>query len=84
MSNQATPAPAETAPSRNLVQLALRLREAGVVAFLVLLGLAFGLLNDRFLSVQNLTIVASSAAILATGRPPIRTSRRSRWWRSRC
>jgi len=65
MSNPSMPAPAETAPSRNLVQFALRLREAGVVAFLVLLGLAFGLLNDRFLSVQNLTIVASSAAILA-------------------
>jgi rhamnose transport system permease protein len=65
MSNPSMPAPAEAAPSRNLVQLALRLREAGVVAFLVLLGLAFGLLNDRFLSVQNLTIVASSAAILA-------------------
>jgi len=65
MSSPSMPAPAETAPSRNLVQFALRLREAGVVAFLVLLGLAFGLLNDRFLSVQNLTIVASSAAILA-------------------
>ena len=32
---------------------------------MILLGLAFGLMTDRFLSVQNLTIVASSAAILA-------------------
>jgi rhamnose transport system permease protein len=56
---------AENAQSRNLVQFALRLREAGVVVFLVLLGLSFGLMNERFLTVQNLTIVASSAAILA-------------------
>jgi rhamnose transport system permease protein len=63
MSDQ--PVPAEVAPTRNLVQFVLRLREAGVVVFLVLLGLTFGLLNERFLSVQNLTIVASSAAILA-------------------
>ncbi|TBW40735.1 ABC transporter permease [Siculibacillus lacustris] len=51
--------------SRNLVEVVLRLREAGVVVFLVVLGLAFGLATDRFLSVQNLTTVASSAAILA-------------------
>ena len=56
---------AEKAQSRNVVQFALRLREAGVVAFLVLLGLSFGFMNERFLTVQNLTIVASSAAILA-------------------
>jgi rhamnose transport system permease protein len=55
----------ENSQPRNLVQFALRLREAGVVAFLVLLGLGFGLMNERFLTVQNLTIVASSAAILA-------------------
>jgi rhamnose transport system permease protein len=59
------PSLAQRAPSRNLVQFALRLREAGVVAFLVLLGLTFGLMNERFLTIQNLTIVASSAAILA-------------------
>jgi len=56
---------AERGQSRNLVQFALRLREAGVVAFLALLCLSFGMMNERFLTIQNLTIVASSAAILA-------------------
>jgi rhamnose transport system permease protein len=47
------------------MQFVLRLREAGVLVFLVLLGLLFSLLSGTFLTVQNLTTVASSAAILA-------------------
>lgn len=57
-----------TAPSRtrrSFVRVALRLREAGVLVFLVLLGALFASLNDRFLTLQNLTTVASAASILA-------------------
>jgi rhamnose transport system permease protein len=52
-------------PRRRLGELALRLRVSGVVAFLVLLGIVFSLLTPQFLTVQNLTIIASNAAILA-------------------
>lgn len=58
-----TDAPA--ARPRSLMQVALRLREAGVLVFLVVLGTVFALLNDRFLTLQNLTTVASAASILA-------------------
>lgn len=50
---------------RSLMRVALRLREAGVLGFLVVLGVVFALLNDRFLTIQNLTTVASAASILA-------------------
>jgi len=58
-----TDAPA--ARPRSLMQVALRLREAGVLVFLVVLGTVFALLNDRFLTLQNLITVASAASILA-------------------
>jgi rhamnose transport system permease protein len=58
-----TDAPA--ARPRSLMQVALRLREAGVLVFLIVLGTVFALLNDRFLTLQNLTTVASAASILA-------------------
>jgi rhamnose transport system permease protein len=48
-----------------LVAFVLRLREAGVLAFLALLGALFTALTSTFLTTQNLTTVASSAAILA-------------------
>jgi rhamnose transport system permease protein len=51
--------------SRRLLDMALRLRETGVLAFLIVLGLLFGLLTDRFLTVQNVTTVITSGAILA-------------------
>ena len=60
-----TQAPAPTGSSRSLMQFALRLREAGVLVFLIVLGLTFTLLSPQFLTVQNLTVVASSASILA-------------------
>lgn len=55
----------ESGSPRSLMQFALRLREAGVLVFLIVLGLAFTLLSPQFLTVQNLTVVASSASILA-------------------
>jgi len=58
-------APASGSGSRRAMQFVLRLREAGVLVFLVVLGTLFSLLTATFLSVQNLTTVASSAAILA-------------------
>jgi rhamnose transport system permease protein len=54
------------APSEgSVLTVVMRMREAGVLAFLVVLGVLFSVLTDRFASVQNLTTVASSAAILA-------------------
>jgi rhamnose transport system permease protein len=50
---------------RGGMDLALRLRETGVIVFLVLLAATFTALNERFLTVQNLTTVASAASILA-------------------
>lgn len=51
--------------SRRFTAFVLRMRETGVLAFLAILGLLFSLLTSTFLSVQNITTVASSAAILA-------------------
>jgi rhamnose transport system permease protein len=48
-----------------MIAFVLRMREIGVLAFLVLLGVLFSALTTRFWSIQNLTTVASSAAILA-------------------
>ncbi|MBP0574223.1 hypothetical protein J8J27_26325, partial [Mycobacterium tuberculosis] len=50
---------------RGGMELALKLRETGVIVFLVLLAATFTTLNERFLTVQNLTTVASAASILA-------------------
>jgi rhamnose transport system permease protein len=60
-----TSASPEATSPRSLMQFALRLREAGVLVFLIVLGLTFTLVTDRFLTVQNLAVVASSASILA-------------------
>jgi rhamnose transport system permease protein len=49
----------------SVIAVVLRIREAGVLAFLVILGVAFSLLTDTFSTVQNLTTVATSAAILS-------------------
>src|SRR5258708_915180 len=48
-----------------LGEVALRLRVGGVLAFLLVLGLAFSLLSGQFLTPQNLSVVAANAAILA-------------------
>src|SRR5438270_587921 len=48
-----------------LGEVALRLRVSGVLAFLLILGLGFSLLSGQFLTPQNLSVVASNAAILA-------------------
>ena len=61
-----TPMPDEPpSPRRRIGEIALRLRVSGVVAFLVLLGALFSALTPQFLTVQNLTIIASNASILA-------------------
>jgi rhamnose transport system permease protein len=43
----------------------LRFRVTGVLAFIVILGVTFSLLSPQFLTWQNLSVVASNAAILA-------------------
>jgi len=48
-----------------LGEVALRLRVGGVLAFLLILGLAFSLLSGQFLTPQNLSVVVANAAILA-------------------
>jgi len=58
-------AAADQTGSRRVMEFVLRLREAGVLAFLALLGALFATLTSTFLTTQNLTTVASSAAILA-------------------
>ena len=50
---------------QGLGEFALRMRVSGVLAFIVLLGGVFALLSPRFLSPQNLEVIASNAAILA-------------------
>ena len=57
----------ETTPARrrNLGEMALQLRFTGVIAFLVVLGAVFSVLNGRFATGQNLTVIASNASILA-------------------
>jgi rhamnose transport system permease protein len=57
--------PEAARPRQSLGEFALRMRVSGVVAFLVLLGLAFAALSPRFLAAQNLQVIASNAAILA-------------------
>ncbi len=51
--------------SRQVIEFVLRLREAGVLVFLAALVALFSVLTSTFLTTQNLTTVASSAAILA-------------------
>lgn len=55
------------APDRrwNVGGLALRLRVSGVLAFLLVLGAVFSLLTPQFATLQNLSVIASNAAILA-------------------
>jgi rhamnose transport system permease protein len=50
---------------RNFSETALRVRVSGVLAFLLVISIVFSLLTSRFLSVQNVTVIASNAAILA-------------------
>jgi rhamnose transport system permease protein len=52
-------------PRARLGEIALRLRVSGVLAFLVILCLGFSLFSGRFLTAQNLSVIASNAAILA-------------------
>jgi rhamnose transport system permease protein len=58
-------APPARVPGRRMGEVALRLRVSGVIAFLILLGAVFAALTPQFLTVQNLTIIASNASILA-------------------
>ena len=51
-------------PTRR-AELALRVRVLGVSGFMVVLALAFAILTPRFLTVDNLLVVAFNAAILA-------------------
>jgi rhamnose transport system permease protein len=51
-------------PTRR-AELALRVRVLGVSGFMVLLAIVFTLLTPRFLTVDNLLVVAFNAAILA-------------------
>jgi rhamnose transport system ATP-binding protein len=50
---------------KGLSQFALTFRVSGVVAFLLLLGLAFTLLRPQFIAPGNLSAIISNAAILA-------------------
>ncbi len=50
---------------RSFSKFALKLRVSGVLAFLILIGLIFSLLTPQFLTVQNVTAIASNAAILS-------------------
>lgn len=54
-----------TAQGGAVITFVMRMREVGVLAFLVVLAVLFSALTTRFWSIQNLTTVASSAAILA-------------------
>jgi rhamnose transport system permease protein len=45
-------------------ELALKLRVSGVLVFLLLIGGVFSLLTPRFLTTQNLLVIASNGAIL--------------------
>ena len=54
-----------TAPRRRLGEMALRLRVTGVLTFIVILGAVFEMLSPRFLTAQNLSVIASNASILA-------------------
>jgi rhamnose transport system permease protein len=58
-------APEQGRARASLGEFALRLRVSGVLAFIVLLALVFSLLSPRFLTAQNLEVIASNAAILA-------------------
>ena len=52
-------------PRHRLGEVALRLRVSGVLAFIVILGAVFAMLSPRFLTAQNLSVIASNASILA-------------------
>ena len=45
------------------LRIQMLVRTAGMLPMLILLGLMFAALSDRFLSVQNLSIVAQQASI---------------------
>jgi rhamnose transport system permease protein len=51
--------------SSRRAELALRVRVLGVSAFMLLLGAIFAIVTPRFLTVENLLVVAFNAAILA-------------------
>ena len=53
------------APRRRFGEVALRLRVSGVVAFIFILAVIFAMLSPRFLTGQNLGVIASNASILA-------------------
>jgi rhamnose transport system permease protein len=46
-------------------RFALRIRVSGVLVFLIVVGSLFSALSKQFLTAQNLTVIASNAAILA-------------------
>lgn len=60
----ATTSGATLQPTRR-AELALRVRVLGVSGFMILLALVFTLLTPRFLTLDNLLVVAFNAAILA-------------------
>jgi len=65
MSSAATPANGPTLQPTRRAELALRVRVLGVSGFMVVLAIVFTLLNSRFMTVDNLLVVAFNAAILA-------------------
>ncbi len=54
-----------TVQRRTFSELALKIRVSGVLAFLLIISVIFSLLTARFFTVQNITVIASNAAILA-------------------
>jgi len=56
--------PESALAGNRFAERALRLRVGGVLAFLVLLSLAFGMASGRFFTVENARIIAFNAAIL--------------------
>jgi rhamnose transport system permease protein len=54
-----------TVQRRTFSELVLKIRVSGVLAFLLILSVIFSLLTARFFTVQNVTVIASNAAILA-------------------
>ena len=57
--------PAVAVQRRSFSEFALRLRVSGVLAFLLIIGVAFSVLTPQFLTVQNASAIASNAAILS-------------------
>jgi rhamnose transport system permease protein len=50
---------------RGFGRFALRIRVSGVLVFLIIIGTLFSTLSRQFLTAQNLSVIASNAAILA-------------------